>query len=187
MWPRRRVLVRSSVVAVVWLVATALAGAVAWTAVSRLGREGTATAARPLSGSDVRQRLDRSAPARPVVPHAEGGPAPGADSSRVRSGKNPANRPLTAQASARTSRSWQLTGGTVGTACRGQAIDLLYASPLDGWGYRLDTQTPATLSIEFSRGPQTAALTARCVNGVPARVPAVAHDDAAGSDDGSGD
>ncbi len=162
MGPARSILHRRVPVVVTWLIATAVAGAVTWAAVSRLGPDGTATAVRPLSPADVRQRLQH-VPADPVASRATTAPAPGVPSAPVSSRRaTPASR-----TTAPSSRSWQVTGGAVGAACQGGAIDLLYAAPQDGWAYRLRTASRAMISVEFFNGPQAATLTAHCERGVP--------------------
>ena len=137
-----------------WVVATAVVGAVTWTAVSRLGRE---TASAVLSPAEVQHRLATSSPthspSRRLLPLGV-----------LRSGKAPALRPHA------RSRSWQLTGGTVGASCRGPAIRLLYASPLDGWAYRLEHLERSSLAVGFTRGRVRADLAARCAHGVPTRM-----------------
>ena len=137
-----------------WVAATAVVGAVTWTAVSRLGRE---TASAVLSPAEVQNRLATSSPTssppRRLIPLGV-----------LRTGKDPALRPPA------RSRSWQLTGGTVGASCRGRAIRLLYASPLDGWAYRLEHLERSSLGVGFSRGRLRADLAARCAHGVPTRV-----------------
>lgn len=160
----RDLLLRRLVMVVAWLLATALAGVLAWTAVSRLGREGT-TAARPLSASDVRARLSRAS----AVTEA---PRPAAASAMPRSTPRATattSTPPTAPglADPRASRSWQLAGGTLAVACRGVSIELLYASPLDGWVYQVDPQPPRTITVEFSSAQRTVSLSARCRNGSP--------------------
>jgi hypothetical protein len=61
----------------------------------------------------------------------------------------------------------------VGVACRGRAAHLLYAAPLDGWAYRLESWR-RIISVEFTHAAQRTGFRAQCVGGVPARV---AHDD----------
>lgn len=169
----------------VWVIATALAGAVEWAAVSRLSGQGRATAAGPLSQSDVRQRLSHAARAQPAYPTRHGSPRTA--SAQAVPNHDPAQSPRTRRTVAQTARSWQLTGGKVAAACRGPAIDLFYASPLDGWTYRLDTKTPTRISLEFSQGRVTVGLAAHCVHGVPTHVVSLAHDHETSSEDSSGD
>ena len=144
---------------VAWLLATALVGAVTWTAVSRLGSD---TAAAVLSSAEVHHRLATSAPAVSPTPRSHLIPL-----GVLRSGRDPTVHP--SQPPAR-SRSWQLTGGSVGAACRGSSISLLYASPLDGWAYRLEHQAESGLAVGFTRGLAREDLEARCEHGVPTRV-----------------
>jgi len=144
---------------VAWLLATALVGAVTWTAVSRLGSD---SAAAVLSSSEVHNRLATSAPVVSPTPRSQLIPL-----GVLRTGKDPAVHQ--SQPRARF-RSWQLTGGSVGAACRGSSISLLYASPLDGWAYRLERQEESGLAVGFTRGLARADLEARCEHGVPTRV-----------------
>src|SRR5690348_16291772 len=123
---------RGALVAVAWLVATVLAGTVAWAAMSRLGRQGVAADARPLSPAQVRAQLGHPG----QIPTRQGGPSPRAAAGPLGSGRG-ATRLGTRQED--VYRSWQLVGGVVGVACRGRAAHLLYAAPLDGWAYRLES------------------------------------------------
>lgn len=176
----RDLLLRRLVMVVVWLLATALAGVLAWTAVSRLGREGT-TAARPLSASDVRARLSRASAMTeaPRPPAASATPRATATTSRP--------PPAPGLAGPRVSRSWQLAGGTLAVACRGVTIELLYASPLDGWVYQVDPQPPRTITVEFSSAQRTVSLSARCRNGSPVATTGSRPVDAEGNGGGPED
>lgn len=169
---------RGALVALAWLVATVLAGTVAWMAVSRLGRQGVAADARPLSPAQVRAQLAhpgqistrQDGPSRPA---AAGSHEPGRGRGTTRLGTRQED----------VSRSWQLVGGVVGVACRGRAAHLLYAAPLDGWAYRLESWR-RIVSVEFTHATQSAGFRAHCVGGVPARV---AHDDREAPSGPSGD
>lgn len=183
---RRRAIARNLLLVVAWAIATSLAGAVEWAVVSHLGGQGAA-ATRPLSQMEVHRRLDAASPSPAVDPHTTVVPSPTASRREERSGQARTIRTPSTRTPAETSGSWQLAGGAVGAACRRQAIDMLYASPLDGWTYRLDTQTPAKISLEFSRGHETVEFAARCVHGVPTRVVSLTHGHETRSEDRSGD
>ncbi|HET7357021.1 MAG TPA: hypothetical protein VFJ09_10145 [Nocardioidaceae bacterium] len=156
---------RALTLVVAWLVATAVVGAVTWTAVSRLGTDG-ATAV--LSSAEVHHRLATSPPTGPSAPRSQLIPL-----GVLRTGKDPAAR---SQPRPRSS-SWQLTGGAVGASCRGSKIRLLYASPRDGWAYRLEGLAVSSLAVGFTRGQARADLEARCEHGVPTRVDEPEADD----------
>src|SRR5690348_8141727 len=151
--------VRGGLAVTAWLVATVLAGTVAWVAVSRLGRPAGTAELRPLSPAEVRAQL------------AQPRPSPSAGTT-VAPRRTDQNHPLGGTSVTRLaappkgiSRSWQLPGGMVGVACRGRAAHLLYAAPLYGWAYRLATWS-RYISVEFTRAAQTSALRAHCVRGV---------------------
>ena len=154
---------RAVTVVAAWVVATTLVGAVTWTAVSRLGGGNSASV---LSPAEVRRVLATASPAaspsRRLIPLGV-----------LRTGKDPA---LQSQPHTR-SNSWQLTGGTVGASCRGSKIRLLYASPRDGWAYRLESLAVSSLAVGFTRGQARADLEARCAGGVPTRVDEPEADD----------
>jgi len=155
---------RGALVAVAWLVATVLAGMVAWAAVSRLDRQGVAVAAQPLSPAQVAAQLGHTGQTSTL----QDGPSP-----RSVAGTHAPGTTRLGTPQEDVSRSWQLAGGVVGVACRGRAAHLLYAAPLDGWAYRLESWR-RVVSVEFTHAAQSAGLRAHCVGGVPARV---AHDD----------
>src|SRR5690348_14337321 len=112
---------RGALVVLAWLVATVLAGTVAWAAVSRLGRQEVAADARPMSPAQVRAQLGHSG----QVPPRQGGPSRPAPAGPLGPGRG-TTRLGTPQGD--VSRSWQLVGGVVGVACRGRAAHLLYAA-----------------------------------------------------------
>lgn len=67
----------------------------------------------------------------------------------------------------RTSKSWQLTGGSVGVSCKGPDISLPYATPRDGWEMHIEKSGPASVEVSFSREDHESRLTARCDGGNP--------------------
>jgi hypothetical protein len=153
---RRRALLRDLATALVWTTVAVLAGAVAWSAVSRLGQDGAALASgRALGPGEVQRALQHaqpspgSVPTRPSSPRDQGKPR-GQGSS--------------------TSRSWQVVGGTVAVSCRGTVAELLYAVPADGWAYRLGSAVPGALEVEFARTGGLSRLVVRCAGGSPTRV-----------------
>ncbi len=162
-------LARRLLIVGMWAAATTLAGAAVWLAVSRLGWDGVTAAPRPMSQVQVRARLAQAPAVQPVAPRVT-------LAHRLASGSRPAPQPRP------RSRSWQLTGGWVGVTCRGPAVELLYATPHDGWSYRLDRHGRDTLSVEFNQGQVTSGLVAHCVHGTPAGL--AGHEDASGPDAG---
>lgn len=155
--------VRGGLAVTAWLVATVLAGTVAWVAVSRLGRPAGVAELRPLSPVQVRAQLAQPRPA----PSAGLTVAPRTTDRSHRLGAAGVTR-LAAPPKG-ISRSWLLAGGLVGVSCRGRAAHLLYAAPLNGWAYRLEMLS-RSISVQFVRAAQTSGMRARCVRGVPARV-----------------
>jgi hypothetical protein len=142
---RGSTLVRDLVVVLAGTVLAVMAGAVAWGAVARLG--GGLGEGRPLQQGEVLRALE----------HARALPTHHQTASPNVSGPT-------------RTRSWQVPGGTVAAACRGRTVELLYASPSDGWTYRSETGGPGVLAIEFSRQGAVTHLVARCVGGTPSRV-----------------
>ena len=65
------------------------------------------------------------------------------------------------------SKSWQLTGGNVGAACKGADISLEYATPRDGWEMHIEKSGPDSVEVSFSRDDQESHLTAHCEGGSP--------------------
>jgi uncharacterized membrane protein YgcG len=150
-WARRLLLVT------VWTVATVIAGVVTWSAVARLGHEGSASAQAPLSPSQVRRDLaaEPSVPKRPTTPRVT---AP-------RSHQGQADTGTSQQA--RRFRSWPVTGGVVSTSCRGSTIRLEAATPNDGWGMQPTDLGPDRVRVEFSNGSADTKVEVVCVRGVP--------------------
>jgi hypothetical protein len=142
---RGSTLVRDLVVVVAGTVLAVMAGAVAWGAVARLG--GGLGVGRPLQQGEVLRALEHS---RALPTH-------------VRTGRPKVFGPT-------RTRSWRVPGGTVAAACRGRTVELLYASPSDGWTYRSEAGGPGVLAIEFSRQAAVTHLVARCVGGKPSSV-----------------
>ena len=176
----REVVARRLLAAAAWVLATLAAGTVAWGAVSRLGNEGAANAGDPLSPAQVQEALQRnparSAPTTPSPARSAGSdtsartrPDAGPSASRGTAAR-PSGVPASPQASSgttRQTRSWQLVGGTVGAACRGSTIDLLYSVPRDGWAQSVEQSGPTNVVVAFTRGNASSRLVAACSNGSP--------------------
>ena len=142
-----------------WLVATAVAGAVTWVAVSWPGHDEASAVAGVMTPAEVSRAL---AGAMTSAPDA------GITGSSQPSSEAP---PRERQPAVRT-HNWQIPGGSVSVACRMERIQLLYASPASGWSYRLGTGTTRTLVIRFARPSATSTFKARCEHGAPFAVSA---------------
>ena len=149
----RSTLLRDLLMVLAWTAVAVLAGAVTWSAVSRLGG-GAATSEGPLTSADVLQAL-RQAPA------PAGGRSPAPSSAPDRPGG--------------TTRTWRTVGGTVAASCRRGAVALVYAVPADGWAYQLDTARRRVLAVTFTRPGEAARLVARCSGRAPTHVVRVAQ------------
>jgi len=67
----------------------------------------------------------------------------------------------------RVSKSWQLTGGSVGASCKGPDISLDYATPHDGWEMHIEHSGPDSIEVSFSRDDHESHLAAHCEGGSP--------------------
>ena len=146
-----------------WIAATLIAGVVTWTAVDRLGHEAMASSQPMLSQSDVRRELSQSlfstAPATTAAP-----PGNGSRTAPTGPSRHPTSAPRNVP---RHARSWKVSGGQVGASCRGSAIRIDYASPVDGWGMRIINSGPTQISVQFSRGDSEIKVEAMCNGGIP--------------------
>lgn len=160
-------LLRDLAMVLVWTALAVLAGAVAWSAVSRLGQTSGAASGRPLGQGEVLQALQRA-----------GAPA----------SAPPPRTPAPRRAAGSPTRSWRTTGGTVAASCRGTAVELVYAAPADGWAYRLETGR-RVLAVDFTRPGARARLAVQCTGGEPERVPTAppTRQPAQPGDDGGGE
>ena len=181
-------------VALSWVLAVAVTGAVAERAVAVL--DASSTRAGVLSQAEVADALATaragasgtapptptptlSAPAGPT-----GGPstAPATTSPPVAPSTSPAAQPTTAPPTPEVARTWTVTGGTVAASCRGTVIGLLYATPQDGWTVRVRSAGPDQIKVELTMAEQETTVTAACVGGVPQQsVDGPTHDSAPGT------
>lgn len=161
-------LVRDVLVVLTWGALAVLAGAVAWSAVARLGQSGGSLS----SEGALRQDQVLRALAHTATP-------PSATPSRGRAPR-PSGRTVT--------RTWQVVGGTVAATCRGPSVELMYAAPSDGWGYRRESAPRQLLAVEFLRPGRRSHLVVRCSGGAPVRaVNAVESTHSVSDGEGSGD
>jgi hypothetical protein len=142
---------------VVWLLATATAGVVTSSAVTLAGRDAGLAVDHPMSPREVQEALSRLAPPLATAPEATIG---------ARS-KSAARRSSAAVVGSAKTRSWQVPGGSLAAVCRGDRIDMLYASPAGGWNYQLVQKNRATLTVRFAAASATSTLAARCRGGAP--------------------
>ena len=148
---------RRAVIALAWVIATVLAAAVAWWAVSVVGRGPSASETSVLSQADVAADLA----AERAAATASSTPTPTPTSTPT------ATPDLTPPAGAAIARTWDVTGGQVSASCRGAEISLLGATPLDGWSMEVKHDGPQEVEVEFRRGEAETGLNARCVDGTP--------------------
>ena len=72
--------------------------------------------------------------------------------------------------------------------CRGPSVELMYAAPSDGWGYRRESAPRQLLAVEFLRPGRRSHLVVRCSGGAPVRaVNAVESTHSVSDGEGSGD
>jgi hypothetical protein len=180
---RRRV--NPVVIVLAWVLAAVLATVVASWAVVTIGGErrpggGVLTQAEvaaaladqtPSSGTAAPgAKPETSPPADPAPePTAAAGsetaaPVPAA---QVPAGPAPAPTAGPSPASNVVARTWDVLGGAVGAQCRGGAVELLYATPLDGWTVEVKHAGPDRVEVELRRGEAETKVRAGCVDGVP--------------------
>jgi hypothetical protein len=96
---------------------------------------------------------------------SSGGGAPAPAPTRTAA---PAPAPAPAPAGA-VSRVASVTGGTLAVTCRGDAIELGYATPADGWSVRVDDTGPRRVRVRFEPAGEgeDQRLEATCSGGSP--------------------
>jgi hypothetical protein len=68
------------------------------------------------------------------------------------------------------SQSWHLRGGDVLARCTGSAIQLVYATPADGWTVRVEEAGPSAVHVHFRSADGEDELAAVCSSGRPVRT-----------------
>ena len=132
--------------AAVWLAVVAVVSVATWTVIDAAGRDVTArpggdpAAAAGASGT-------RSTPSRSRTP----GPSPTGASTPTRTTPVP---PSTNASPEPQERTWAGSAGSVSARCTGGDIDLLSASPANGWRMEVDERGPSRVRVEF-RGTST--------------------------------
>ncbi|WP_298459973.1 hypothetical protein [uncultured Cellulomonas sp.] len=190
-----------------WLLATAAASGVAWSAVALIGAAPGQEAGVVLSQAQAAERLaDQRAAAGdaavapggpPAVAPAAPGPVPTPGPTDAGAPPGPTDASPSAGGTvpaedAPVVRVWDVTGGQLRAVCADTRVGLVDAIPLDGWTVRVDEAGPTELEVRFSRAGTQSRVRAECVGGVPevTREDEPADDDATGTggtdDDGSG-
>lgn len=187
---------RRAMVLLVWVLSTALAAGVAWTAVAAVGR-GPGAGDRVLSEAQVAAALDaRQAAAASASPTASPtwGPTTSPDPS---ASPDPTATPTTPTADPTTPtptapelvvRTWPVEGGAVSASCTGTVIALEYASANDGWAYEVKNRGPEQVEVELATDGAETKVRAVCVAGVPEMTveTGASHDGGDAGDGGGG-
>ncbi|WP_454778523.1 hypothetical protein [Georgenia muralis] len=158
--------VGGAVMVLAWVLAVALIGVVAWWAVAAVvdPGEGRASVLSPVEVESARAAQEAAAPDPTGTPTPSPTPEPTADPTEAPTGE--------------VARTWDVAGGQVGVVCRGAALDLLYATPVEGWTVELGDADDDDLEVEFRSGESETKLHAVCVDGVPtASVEDDSHED----------
>jgi hypothetical protein len=194
-----------------WLLATVLAGVVAWSAVTVVAGAPGEDGAGVVSQADVEARLaeagatdsPRAADPTPAgtstpgatsppgtagspggVPVPTGSAAPPAENP---SGAAPGPAPTPAAPAAQeVARTWDVTGGQVAAACAGADIRLLYATPADGWTVEVEGAGPQEVEVQLTRDGSRTRVRAECLAGTP-ELTRNGADDGGGGEDDDGD
>ena len=171
----------SRVVAVLaWALAVLLAVTVTSWAVTVIGGERGPARDRVLDPSDVTaalagQSVVPSATQTPAAsPSPAAIPAPEPSSTAAQPPAAPPAQPPAAPSPATPSaglsevaRTWSVAGGQVGAGCRGAALSLLYATPVDGWTVQVKRAASDRFEVTFRRDQSETTVHATCVLGVP--------------------
>jgi hypothetical protein len=201
--PDRRSRTARPLLVLSWLVATVLAGVIAWSAVTVVAGARGEDRAGVVSASDVavqlaEARATRSPPATEGTPSATDG-TPAAAPPATAAATEPADAPTDAgpavpgPAGQEVARTWDVTGGQVSAACAGATIRLLYATPADGWTVEVEATGPQEVEVRLTRDASRTRVRAECLAGTPELTRNGADDsgggggDDSGGDDGGGD
>ena len=168
-----------------WILATLISTAIVWTATSTVAADvtdrpapvvprrdvvsqlatvptttATTTTTRPAPSSTSRPRttVPRNAPTTAPAPPTTG---PVAAPTTV-AAPPPVTAPPTTQAPARPTATYSTAGGVVRVACDGLLIQLLSATPADGWSTVVVDRGPITVEVRFVRFGQVATVKAVC-------------------------
>jgi hypothetical protein len=118
-----------------WVVAAAVAAGVAWAGIGVVGDQVTDERPAPLSASEVASRLDEPTP----------GPTEPGPGSTTSTSTPSTSTPSTTVAG--ETKTYNLTGGSVGVRFSPSGVTLLWATPLDG--FEVDTDVGERVRVEF--------------------------------------
>lgn len=170
-------------VVLAWALATVLAGSVIWWAVAAIGGEAGVARSGVLTESQVAALAAQATastagstpsgtagptPAPSTPPSTGPGPSPSAGAQASPSAGPVLPPPATqAPTATKVARTWDVPGGQVGAACTGSRIDLLYATPQDGWTVEVKHAGPEEVEVELRRAESETTVRAACRDGVP--------------------
>ena len=166
-----------------WLVATLISTAIVWTATSTVAADvtdrpapvvprrdvvsqlatvpataTTTTQPAPTSTTRVRTTVPPNPPTTASAPPTT---RPAAASTTV-AAPPPVTTPPTTQAPARPTATYPTAGGVVRVACDGLLIQLLSATPADGWSAVVVARGPVTVEVRFVRFAQVVTVKVVC-------------------------
>jgi hypothetical protein len=167
-----------------WLLATLISTTIVWTATSTVAADvtdrpapvvprrdvvsalatvppTTTTTTRPPTTSTtrvVRTTVARNAPTTATVPPTT---RPAAPATTV-AAPPPVTTTVTTQARSGPTATYSTAGGVVRVACDGLLIQLLSATPADGWSTVIVSRGPVTVEVHFLRFTQDATVKAAC-------------------------
>lgn len=171
-----------------WLVVTMVSTAIVWTATSTVAADVTDRPAPVVPHSDVVSELESSPPeprpttttARPPTPTTrprttvprnapatappttQPAPSPPPAPTTTVAAAAPATAPPTTQAPSRPTATYSTVGGVVRVACDGFFIQLLSATPTDGYSAVVTTRGPVNVEVHFVRGSQDVSVKVIC-------------------------
>lgn len=144
-----------------WLAGAAVAVAVGFFAIGRVGDDLHDGGSRPMSAAELHEavRAEAEHPS-PAVVTSQVPPAP---TSEQVAPPGPATGP-----DPPAPGSFETTGGVVAATCSGPVISLRFAYPADGYTAQVQAH-PSSIEAEFSAQGDDQHLEIRCVDGFPAR------------------
>ena len=172
-----------------WLVVTMVSTAIVWTATSTVAADVTDRPAPVVPHDDVVSQLQAAPPetrptttttTRPVAPTTRGRttvppnapvaappttqpvPGPSPSPSTTVPTAPPPTAPPTTQAPSRPTATYSTAGGVVRVACDGFFIQLLSATPNDGYRAVVTTRGPVNVEVHFVRFSQDVSVKAIC-------------------------
>jgi len=167
---------RRALVLAIWLVGTAAATTMALAATNLVGNRVT-DAPRSGSGSEVAAGSASTTSAAPsttstatsveVAPTTPPGTGTAPTSGPAATSPTTAPPPPTTPPPTTTTGTFQSEGGTLGAACEGTAVRLVWASPKDGFAAEVHDSGPAELEVRFSSEEHESRVKVRCAAGAP--------------------